>query len=154
MGNPNGHPTSANQGYKTCFFRDLRPLLHKNRSEIFKNQVLYPWFALVSNIKEVWSPIHRTQQPFSSKYTGWGRTKSAAANPWCLFQITHFCSSLLFRGLSWKFHSGIHNTLILNILDKSNNAYIRSYSCSMFCLLPLSIHNCWTCFMKSIFIKT
>ena len=24
--------TSANQGYKTCFLRDLRPLLHKNRS--------------------------------------------------------------------------------------------------------------------------
>jgi len=39
--------TSANQGYKTCFFRDLRPLLHKNKSEIIKNQVLYPWFALV-----------------------------------------------------------------------------------------------------------
>ena len=27
---------SANQGYKTCFFRDLRPLSHKNRSEISK----------------------------------------------------------------------------------------------------------------------
>ena len=60
-------------------------------------------------------------------------------------------SSLLLRELSWKLHSGIPNTLILNIVDKSNMSYIRSYSCSMFCLLPLLIHNCWICFIKSVF---
>lgn len=42
--------TSANQGYKTCFCRDFRPLLHTKMSDFFYfyKKVLYPWFAQVA----------------------------------------------------------------------------------------------------------
>jgi len=78
-----------------------------------------------------------SEENLRHKCTGWGRTKLAAANRFCLFQITYSLFIVDVERAAMKALSGIPNTLILNILDKSNMLSIRSYSCSMINLLPL-----------------
>jgi len=78
-----------------------------------------------------------SQENLRHKGTGWGRTKLAAANRFCLFQITYYLFIVDVERAAMKTLSGIPNTLILNILDKSNMLSIRSYSCSMINLLIL-----------------